>query len=301
MAFFFNLDFEKYLFSGKDHYIPNTKFNSSYEYLLLYLESEIENQIEYGPEYISDVENLTRKKITFCSTDNEREYWFGCLEYKERARMLNSKIELYRFLERQQNRDSDFIKKVKKGEIFPNHYVKYDGGFSGNKIYSGKAPFNGVAIVEPILDRVIDFSLLIFNNKLYFYTNEVNNKLAFKSSNFSDLSTKDFFQEYNIKQSDIDSFFDSILTIREDFMENETSPYSIDSFIYKEPSGDFKIFTAHEINFRKTMGYIGVKLGEIFNQNYYRFQLRLLRSNERGINLSPPNHLYPSSILFLNS
>ena len=58
-------DFEKFIFSDEKAYCPNVKFNSSYEYLMLYFETEIEKQHSYSCEYIKYVESIKKSEIKF--------------------------------------------------------------------------------------------------------------------------------------------------------------------------------------------------------------------------------------------
>jgi len=293
MGAFFNLDFEKFIFSGKKKYIPHKNINLAYEYLMLYLENDVCLQGEYESSFINHVSNLSQHEFTF--SKNITTYWINDFLDIENKKRLNSKIELYQFY-KLHNIYSDFeIFKYKNEKLLKGKVVKYDGGFSGNKVFFEKAPFSPPFIVEGIKKRTLDFSLLFSEGDSYGYVNVISDKLNYKETQYRGLDAFEFIESLDIDSKKKNKFLFDVELIRKKFIKNDLRGiWSLDSFLYLE-DGDIQIHPGSEINFRKTMGYLSINIAKKLGGNKFKFSL----TNSESIQLAPPDSRYQSSISLL--
>lgn len=263
MSQFFNADFEQQIFSNSQ-IIKSNKINQELEYFLFYLESDsVFTTKKYSKEYKEHVEKLGGKVIT-TDKDQNVKCWWSSYEDLEKAKELNSKITSTNLAIINQlcHKDTSFISKIE--QIQEGFIYKDPRGFSGKGIYKSSEVFKikkllleTKLIAEPLLNRVMDISFLKAGVDEIVYQNDVDDYFQYKGTliGYLDIDNKLFEQ-----------FKNAIKIVKQFMHEKNASDYwSMDGFIYLE-NNNLKLYALSEINYRKTMGYIALKLHNLWNK-----------------------------------
>lgn len=267
-----NADYEAVLFNQKKS-LP--VINESLEFLALFL-----NQVpllthkKYSPEYLDHIEKLTghRPKIV---REGESENWWGPLKDISLEQKLNSK-EMSAKLNISENwctdtyiiSDLSELPKLNKTYLAKNPYGMSGQNFSF--VTEGKLENlevmlkRGKVVLEPLLERVYDFSYYIYpNGEKICYQNIVDQRFQYRGTIFQDFTKPNpnslsFYSD--IKAEEWQKFNLALETIIYHYKTLQmTCGFSIDSFVYKD-GNDFKIRYLSEVNYRRTMGQVAFEL-----------------------------------------
>lgn len=263
-----NADYEAVLF-GKKESLP--VINQALEFLALYVdERPLLSQKKYSTEFLAHVESFTGHKPVI-KKDGPFENWWGELSHIELEQRLNSKEMSTRLnIEKGWADDTHIINEVRELKVLRDER-KYLGknpyGMSGqNFLLVGRTlpPQSYPMIVEPLLDRVYDFSHYIFpNGQKICYQNIVDKRYQYRGTIFQNytmpvVENLKFFSE--IDSSDWDKFNEALKEIIAIYQTSELKTgFSVDSFVYKE-NNQLKIRCLSEVNYRRTMGEVAFRL-----------------------------------------
>lgn len=273
VAFVFNGDFEDFLKSGTENYkYSSTKKNTEFEYFILWLEKKTLYSIKkYDPNYVSFLELF--KEVSIKTNEVKLEPWCCDIYDKEEQKKLNSKIETTKFA-------------LKHGFAHPKtEIVNSDAVLDDGYLYKEEFGVSGIGtweknnvpkkfsypiIKEPKLKRTFDFSALYLNDcdEIHIYQNHIDDFFQYKGTTIG--LSFDYFDWY-------EDYLENIKIIIEKFKSR--NPMSVDSFLYEE-NGKENVYTLSEVNNRKTMGYVTLKLKEKFFPKYKYTRLRLFRSKD---------------------
>jgi hypothetical protein len=273
MSYFFNCDLEDFLASDKKNYTINSnKQNQEFEYFLLWLESEaLYTQKVYDLNYIDFIKQF--KTVIIENDKSQIKLWCSEIWDKEKQRLENSKIKSAEF---------GIANKLNhpKTKIIQSHDEVCEGDF----IYKEEYGVSGVGtwkkstlpkrvsyplIKDPLLKRTFDFSTLIDGEKQIVYQNHIDNSFQYKGTTVG--LKFDYFEWYP-------EYLENIKIIKKHY-ESIKGPWSIDSFLYQEDNIE-KVYCLSEVNARKTMGYITLKLKESLFPNFKYTRLRII-SNKK--------------------
>lgn len=277
MAIRVNADYESVLFSNK----PSLETNQAIEFLAFFLETvPVLTSKQYSVEYLKHVEEITGWKPNL-STLGEFINWWGPLKDREKEKVLNSKLtssELLKSLTQDDNslviQHPQDVEKIK----FPGRYLlKNPYGMSGRgirmvtNIDEARSVKNYPLIVEPLYDRIYDFSHYIYpDGQTICYQNLVDAKFQYKGTFITDwrkptIENLDFYSE--IETAEWQKFNQQLIAIKDHYLSlakgNESFGFSIDSFVYQQ-NGHYKIHPLSEVNFRRTMGRVAYDLAAMY-------------------------------------
>ncbi len=266
-----NADYEAVLF-GKKESLP--VINQALEFLALFIDDRpLLSQKAYSEEYLKHVENFTGRRPTIIKASGW-ENWWGSLANIELERKLNSK-EMSAELNLKEGwcQDTHIIKSSKD---FPElregqkYLAKNPHGMSGQNFYLvSKTDLNSLiksfpVILEPLLNRVADFSHYVFPNGMRVcYQNIVDKRYQYRGTVFRDftnptLERLKFYQEIDPEEwKKFQLALDKIVEVYE--TAELKSGFSVDSFIYQD-QGELKIRYLSEVNYRRTMGEVAFEL-----------------------------------------
>jgi hypothetical protein len=276
-----NADYEVSLFHQKQ--APQI-INQSLEFLAFFLDDRpVLTQKQYSESFLSHVERVTGSRPQLVSSATEVQNWWGPLQNLPLERELNSKVFTAMMSE-----DSYIIKELSELNLPLGKYLaKNPFGMSGQ----GLIPFlkgeetkispllekTGVVIIEPLFERIFDFSHYVLpNGEIIAYENLVDSSFQYKGTCFRERDFPDrqhfsFFEK--IKKSEWDLFEEKLYFIIQTLKgRGVEGGYSIDSFVYKD-SGELKIRPLCEINYRKTMGLIAWNLSQRYGSKWNLFLL----------------------------
>lgn len=267
IAWLFNSDFEKQLFSTKKKSINSSKQNQEFEYLISYLEPEkvIFTQKKYTNKFSKYFEEFTGETFKYTGTATKILPW--CSDYNDESHLLKyqSKVEFYKYMKDNNFHDheSSFVNSledIESGYLYKDPYNVSGMGHltfpKNQKTIESNINQNITMIKEKPLNRIKDFSSLIFENKrVSIYENIIDRNFFYTGSIFEN---KPLLEESLLKSYDL--FFEKLIL---DFKAYK-GVMSIDSFLYLQDS-EVHLFKACEVNMRKTMGYIAYEI----KQNYF--------------------------------
>ena len=266
-----NADYEAVLF-GKKESLP--VINQALEFLALFIDDRpLLSQKTYSEEYLKHVEFFTGRRPTIKKT-SDSENWWGSLINIELERKLNSK-EMSAELNLKEGwcQDTHIIKgpqnfpELREGQ---KYLAKNPHGMSGQNFYLvSKTDLDTViksfpVILEPLLNRVADFSHYVFPNGMKVcYQNIVDKRYQYRGTVFRDftnptLETLKFYQDINPEEwKKFQLALDKIVEVYE--AAGTKSGFSVDSFIYQD-HGELKVRYLSEVNYRRTMGEVAFEL-----------------------------------------
>lgn len=301
-----NADYESVLFFNK----PLPVVNEALEFLAFYLEEgPFLTHKKYSEEFLAHVERLTGRRPVF-KREGKYENWWGQLTNLELERKLNSK-EMSTELNIREGWSEDtyilsslsdlpdlkgktYLAKSPYGMSGQNFSIIKEGdlGRLESMLKSGKV------ILEPLRDRVYDFSHYVFpDGKAICYENIVDKYFQYKGTALGELSFKD-----KVSAQEWEKFEQALQKIIQVYHYPEmNSGFSVDSFVYRE-HGELKIQCLSEVNYRKTMGYVALKLKEKFAPDAVRAVFSLgteeLAGSRNSIVLSPESSRFKMSFSY---
>ncbi|MEX1099471.1 MAG: hypothetical protein WEB87_03525 [Bacteriovoracaceae bacterium] len=304
MSWFFNADYESFLFSGRSHYTFNSsKLNQEFEYLIHFLEDgPIFTTKKYSKGYIERIEALSGKRfMTENSPENARPWWASIGDY-EADKILHSKITSTKFgIEKGIIQDACLVS-LKNFDPKEGHVYKMEGELSGrghllwprDKKKISVLLENGLVLIEePLRERVRDFSALFLSaKKKVVYENAVDRHFQYKGTRLiAPKLSLEQEKEYEKALGDICQFY---LKLGASF------PFSVDSYIYKQNNCEI-LNPLCEVNARKTMGYAALKLAELFQAPCASMVLlnraQKVFKDDRILVLSPPENQFQTVFL----
>lgn len=281
VSYFFNSDFEDFLSSGKSEYkINSSKRNQELEYFILWLEEQtLYSTKPYEKKYLDFIESIKKSKVTFTQDKKNIILWCQDLDDIKKQRELNSKLTSAKFAIKEKLAHSK-THIVSKNETIANNLIyKEPLGVSGIGVWKGSEHKDKIKsllkrtplIAEPLLRRTFDISTCVIDQKNYYYQNHIDDQFQYKGSTlglkFTDVS---WFSQYLRDIEKIKDYYQGL---------GIKTPYSIDSFTYKE-DGEERLYSLSEVNARKTMGYVAIKLWERYLFNFRYFSLKMINSKK---------------------
>ena len=317
VAWLFNGDFENNLFSDSMDEKVSSKVNQEFEYLIHLINpvKQIYTTKKYSKEYDSYIECITGKDFKRTHQSKNIQNWCQSFSERKKLRKLQSKQELLKYLQQDDLVPSDSqiissINLLKEGFLYKkNNSMSGMGHFimpqQEVKIKSLLA--QGISLIEePIRNRVLDFSTLIYENKeVAVYENIVDEFFQYKGTvidaNFS------IPKNLEVKLEKTKKYL-------EGYLKDYHGHLSIDHYLYKE-AHELKLYPACEINVRKTMGYIAFEVFQkyfdgqgvckllLVNQkmktlNYEKIKLEL---GSHGLLLSPADNRFKVFVITASS
>lgn len=266
-----NADYEVSLFSGKNS--PEI-VNHSLEFLYWFLESApLFTTKSYHPEYLRYIEEIVGQKPRSV-TSGCFENWWGSLTNLSLERELNSKITSANLCD-----ESQIISDVSelKLEGDRSYLAKNPAGMSGlGFVTFTRDDLTGVIrllsasgriIVEPLFDRVYDFSHYLLSDRTICYENLVDRNFQYKGTLFSSLRRPDVSSltfAKRVPPQEWQNFQTRFEVIRCHYEALGAGfGYSVDSFVYRDGQ-ELKIRALSEINYRRTMGLVAYQLSQRF-------------------------------------
>lgn len=264
-----NADYELALFHNM---LGPQKLNQALEFFPLFLSDRpVLSSKKYSETYLSYIEGISGNKPQFV-IQGKTENWWGDLKNIDLEKKLNSKeLSAQLMIDEKWCEDTQIINSIHELKIKPNkqYLAKDPYGMSGQNFVvftkgeEGKLPQAKLLIIEPLFERKWDFSHYVFNDQVICYENVVDERFQYKGSLFQDISATNvqnlsFYSE--ISREEWDKFQQALKRIIAFYKEaGAPHSYSIDSFVYKTPTG-YKIRFLSEINYRRTMGRTAYEL-----------------------------------------
>lgn len=293
MSWLFNADYESFLFSGKNEYNPiSNKINQEFEYLIHFFEDEpIFTTKKYSKDYKNHVESITGREFRTTSSNENVQNWWCSVGEIELDRLLHSKLTSTKFsIQRGYESEAKIIDRS-DAKLMSNRIYKLPGEFSGrgHLVYPRDAKRiekllaqSKCLIEEPLRSRLQDFSsLALAQDKIISYENIVDDKFQYKGTKL--ISPKVSEEYYEAINETVDFYLEM----------GATFPFSIDSYSYLDKD-TVKTAAVCEVNVRKTMGYIALKLKEFFSSDL----AALIITNSRKENVPDTIWLSPCENLF---
>jgi hypothetical protein len=272
-----NFDYEMELFSGTS----NLKINQEFEYLYWWAEDNLlslSTNYSYPEQYLDYVQSLVKGEVSI-SKDKGQLNWWGELVDLKTEKVLNSKITSTQFAieknlchpktkivtsqEEIQHLKNDYY-------VLKNPYLMSGKGFKkfrGDhfteevKSWANKQFMTSPLILEPWLRKKEDFSSYVFlqESKVETYFNYSNEQGNYKGTIvFSNPAS--IFEELEKCGVNLDYYFKFIEIVSDYYTTlGAKTGMSLDSFTYEE-EGFKKVYLLSEVNYRKTMGWVALKL-----------------------------------------
>lgn len=278
---YFNADFEKQLFSQSRTRAESNRLNQELEYLLFFIEP---NKIvftikDYPKDYLEFVFSISGIKPSVTRLRDVANPWFGNYHQLDLKMKWQNKLEFFKFLEKHQFNLAG-SKIISHGDHLKNGFLYKRGDqMSGRghllfpkdkKTIEGYLKSGGKLLREPLIKRSFDYSFLLKDGKLIAeYINEIDDLFQYKGTSLG------FKTDINSPlRKKIDSFL--ILLKKELFSYKEE--FSLDSYFFENSEGELD-WTPCELNLRKTMGYIALKLKTLYFSQFPFFILKISTSN----------------------
>ena len=271
-----NADYEAVLFNLKKS-LP--VINESLEFLAFFIsDKKLISHKKYTSEYLDHVKSLVgiRPKIT---SESVGENWWGPLKNIPLEQKLNSKVMSAELnISEKWCSDTYIISNTDELPVLNKTYLaKNPYGMSGQNfslVEAGRLESlelmlkRGQVILEPLLNRVYDFSHFIYPNGIKIcYQNIVDQKFQYRGTLFQDYTKPDIKSlSFNsaVEESEWDEFKFALEKITTEYQAPELNcGFSVDSFIYRE-NEKLKIRYLSEVNYRRTMGQVAFELSMKF-------------------------------------
>lgn len=261
-----NADYESVLFFNK----PLSVLNESLEFLALYLiDVPLFTKKSYAPYFLDHVESFTGIRPRFVQEGTFKNWW-GDLKNIERERELNSKeksasfdplsLIIHKISELPDLKEETYLAKTPYGMSGQNFCLVQKNRLENLEIMLKK----GAVILEPLFDRIHDFSHYVFpNGQSICYENIIDKKFQYRGTifnNYTDPSIKNLSFFLNVSELNWGQFESELQSIRDYYYSTECSTgYSVDSFVYRK-EGSLFIRALSEVNYRRTMGQVTFEL-----------------------------------------
>ena len=295
-----NFDYEFSLFSDKISHEFITKINSDLEFVALLWGSteKLKNFQSYDDHYLSKLEKLKFSLPEF--TISPHEYWFwGEMHNLPLERTLNSKETSFKFAKTQTNwthpserliyPDDELAKLSLEGKwvLKPIDSVSSRGFlFSDTKSF-WKQREDKTYWLAPWFDRVCDISFLLRPGVEEFLINTNDEKGRFRGVIVGDRKNIEIYlkKRYDF---DLKVAVETSAAIWDHYQNLGAKHLQVDSFLYRDPvTNSIKYYPLSEVNYRKTLGELGVNLFQKFNYSGLAQMTFGNLGNDSGILLSP--------------
>lgn len=298
MSYYFNADFETCILEERP-FNPQLKMNREFEYFIMLLEKEaLYTPLDYSEDYLKFIRDNLNPKAHYTNAKDNLVPW--CAD-ESVDKVIVSKETSARL-----NQDQLGLDQIKiiagKSELKDNYLYKRFHGFSGmghllaprDKSKIEVLLLNGERLIEePLYERVYDFSTLVMEvrgtEKRVRYQNFVDKSFHYKGTLMREFKLADNLEEQYQREIDL---------IIEHYQKlGVKTPFSIDSFIYKE-NKELKLKTLSEVNARKSMGYVCYQLAQKFQAKNYALILnrhdQSFQSGMKTFKLSPEGKMFKS-------
>ena len=272
-----NFDYEIELFSGH----PNLKINQELEYLYWWSEDNLQSlatNYPYSEQYLDYLQSLVKGEVSTIKGKGDTNWWGELIDIKT-EKILNSKITSTQFAiennlchpltkivssidEINHLKDLDYVLKnpyMMSGKGFKKFHSK---NFSEEvKTWANKQFLTSPLILEPWLNKKEDFSSYVFLKEMRIetYFNTSNDQGNYKGTIVYGNPTS-VFEELERCGVNLDYYFQFTQLVSDYYITlGAKSGMSLDSFIFEE-DGLKKVYLLSEVNYRKTMGWVALKL-----------------------------------------
>ena len=270
-----NADYESALINPKKS-LPLV--NEAIEFLAFFIQTKpVLSHKKYSDEYFAYLEEMTGRRPKTVK-EGEALNWWGELKDIELEKKLNSK-ELSASLNIKHNwsKETRIVRELGELPLLDKTFLaKSDLGMSGKGFSLVEKERTsaleemlkkGTAIVEPLLDRVDDFSFYVFPNDIKIaYENFVDERYQYRGTLFNDYTnpTVEAFRFYeSIPKSNWEDYKEAINIISNFYREEGAQGgFSIDSFSFFDTEKKIKFLS--EVNYRRTMGAVAFELAMKF-------------------------------------
>ena len=274
MIYLTNFDYELHLnnLAQKKTYHANHYMNEEFAYLFFWSECNEEktllSSLEYSNVYFENISNVlnTTVKVKHIKKDpgGKAKNWWGKLENIPLELSLNSKIWQSNFFKKKQC--SSFL----SGEVIEPGFFEacspslyrpdYSFAGMGSYTFSGEKKFKSRGVVTKLLKKSHDISCFIRNGEFHFYYNHISAQNSFLGCTvFKDNElVKKFFTKKGIDFENVsEGFFKTWQCLKEEFPN--LIWIQLDGIYTKDNQ-----FFINELNYRKSMGQIALKLLNFF-------------------------------------
>ena len=302
LTYFFNIDFEKNLFSNSINHIHSNRFTQEFEFFIHLIDpqSRIYSQKRYTKEYQDYIKSFTGYRISTTQSKGNIKLW--CNEYSNtdvlkkiqlkenllkkllQHKLLDIEIE---FIKKQEKLEKDFLYKYSKSLSGAGHMsFPKDEKRLLSLLRAGET-----IIKEKKLDRIFDFSTLYEkNNYLCRYENEVDEYYQYKGTIIGHE-----LPELNLYKEELQE----LEKVISEFTKHYSGVFSVDSFLYRD-LGETKLYTACEINARKTMGYCAYKIKEKYFSSSNFLKMKLVRNNDLVFDREKLSRLFDDKVYLIS-
>lgn len=274
MTYFFNGDLEEFLAKEKKEYrVQFNKFNQEFEYFIALLENgAILSDKNYPEDYINHLKYSYNVDLVTTLDDSDFQLWcFDIYDYDLQVK-VNSRFFTAKYANDFNYYKGEIIQSIDDVEAGYIYKENLSVSGMGNYTYPNDERKIKLALEdrpllkEKLLNRHLDISSLYLNNKFVHYENIIDEYFQYKGTFLG--------KEYKNKRWFLD--YENNLKKIQDEMKGIKGYFSVDSFIYDEDQLHFM----SEINNRKTMGYIAVKVKEKFFNHFRYFKSILIRQDK---------------------
>ncbi len=278
-----NFDYEFELF----HNQKNDSINKQFEYLYWWTENKLDplsTKTIYAEEYLDYITECLQKVISTSPAPYQQNWW-GDLNDLKLERLLNSKLTSTQFA-LQENLAHPLTKIITNQNeinllddemyVLKNPYLMSGKGFmrfvgkeyDRIKNWAEKELKNNPLIFEPWVKKLYDIGTYIFldEKKMESYFNLSNEQGNYKGTVvYADHNL--FFEDLEERGVNLDFYLESLNRIQNYYVSlGATKGFSVDSFIYQEKQSA-KMYYLSEVNYRKTMGWVSLKLKKFLDIN----------------------------------
>ena len=283
IAYLFNGDFEKDLFSNTSLKLQSTKRTQEFEYFIHLLEPSytIYSSKNYSLQYLNFIQQFSGAEFKVTHQVSKIIPWSQNMSHEIDLKNFQDKSKFLDFLISNKliEENIEFIKSF--SEVENGFLYKYPKSFSGeghllsprdNQKIKKILAQDEVLIKEKNHNRTLDFSTLVDKGKvLCRYENYIDDHFQYKGTYLKagfDLPSK-FKQQYQ-----------KTLEVILEHTKSYQGVMSVDSYLYDDGDGE-KLFAACELNMRKTMGYVAFKLKQKYFSSMKHFKMLLVNSKNK--------------------
>ena len=288
----------------------NKKINREFEYLFFWTEDDnvlVTDEI-YSKNYFKYVEKYKDSIPLIENTikTSKRKYWWGKLEDIPTEMSLNSKVWQNQFFTKR--KVNKFIQghSLKKGDVFtPGNVLcifRPEFGFAGKgvRIFNSDflIPENG--LVTPFKKKLLDISCFIRNGEFFFYINKISASHSFLTSSifkYTELFRKELLKRGLCFENIVETAKIGWGEVKNKYKEVEEIQFDM---IYTE---DHECLI-NEVNYRRSMGQIGLKIIELF-PNLEKIDLNIVKPSQfshikKNVVLTPSDKVNYNFVCYLS-
>lgn len=286
-----NAEYEHVLFERElGHCAPQRyqKLRCGRQYLFYYINSDPNlGLVSFWDMPAETIDYFAEKGIVLPKLvkDVPGENWYGLLSNIDLERKLNSKLEHYKFLEKQGDlpehvhfvsNKEEILKAIKNSEV-KTWILKapFFCGGHGFKIIESEAqvpeklPFPH--ILEPYLKRVADMAVYYDpdSREMFPYISYINPEGVYLGGR---IYQNQAYLELELKHDGLYDAFMSVVHKAEEYLQELkkhplAQPVTLDSFLYRDDKGKLKGYAISETNYRISMGTLNRSLRKFLPEN----------------------------------